>query len=72
MGKTLSFLDKSFWITESDANPKHVACLQLLAMPEHADKDHYVPALFDEIKGFARGTSPLTATLKRCLAIPLP
>ena len=41
MGKTLSFLDKSFWITESDANPKHVACLQLLAMPEHADKDHW-------------------------------
>ena len=37
MAKTLSFLDKSFWITESDENPKHVACLQLLAMPKGAN-----------------------------------
>lgn len=71
MGKTLSFLDKSFWITESDANPKHVACLQLLAMPEHADKDHYVPALFDEIKGFARGTSPFNCYVKTVLGYPI-
>lgn len=56
MSKTLSFLDKSFWITESDDNPKHVGCLQLLEMPEGAKSPEYVPAIYNEIKGFAKGT----------------
>ncbi|APE06401.1 hypothetical protein CW735_07135 [Alteromonas sp. MB-3u-76] len=71
MSKTLSFLDKSFWITESDENPKHVACLQLLALPEGADKKSYVPNLFKEIKSYTRATSPFSCTVKTFLGYPI-
>ncbi|MED5520265.1 MAG: hypothetical protein VX459_00865 [Pseudomonadota bacterium] len=64
MAKTLSFLDKSFWITESDENPKHVACLQLLAIPKGAKSTEYVPQLFQEIRSFARATSPFNCAVK--------
>jgi len=70
MARTLSFLDKSFWITESDANPKHVASLQVLEMPEGANGEVYVPALYNEIKGFARGTSPFNCRVKTVLGYP--
>jgi diacylglycerol O-acyltransferase len=71
MSKTLSFLDKSFWITESDENPKHVACLQLLALPEGADKKNYVPTLFSEIKSYTRATSPFSCAVKTFLGYPI-
>jgi diacylglycerol O-acyltransferase len=71
MSKTLSFLDKSFWITESDDNPKHVGCLQLLEMPEGAKSPEYVPAIYNEIKGFAKGTSPFNCVVKTVLGYPI-
>ena len=71
MSKTLSFLDKSFWITESDDNPKHVGCLQLLEMPEGAKSPEYVPAIYNEIKGFAKGTSPFNCVVKTVLGYPV-
>jgi diacylglycerol O-acyltransferase len=71
MSKTLSFLDKSFWITESDENPKHVACLQLLALPKDADKKTYVPTLFNEIKSYTRATSPFSCSVKTFLGYPI-
>ena len=71
MAKTLSFLDKSFWITESDENPKHVACLQILAMPKGAKSTEYVPNLFQEIRSFARATSPFNCAVKTVLGYPV-
>ena len=71
MAKTLSFLDKSFWITESDENPKHVACLQLLAIPKGAKSTEYVPQLFQEIRSFARATSPFNCAVKTVLGYPV-
>lgn len=71
MAKSLSFLDKSFWITESDANPKHVGCLQLLAFPEGADPTEYVTTLFSEMKGFARACPPFNCKVKTMLGYPL-
>lgn len=70
MSKTLTFLDKSFWITESDDNPKHVATLQLLELPDNADCSEYVPALFQEIRGFSRGTSPFNCSIKTFMGYP--
>jgi len=57
VSKKITFLDKSFWITESEANPKHVAGLQLLEMPEGAPAD-YVEKLFVELKSFTKVVSP--------------
>lgn len=71
MAKTLSFLDKSFWITESDENPKHVACLQLLAIPKGAKSNEYVLQLFQEIRSFARATSPFNCAVKTVLGYPV-
>ncbi len=70
MAKNLSFLDKSFWITESDENPKHVACLQLLAIPKGKVGSDYVPALFQEIRSFTRATSPFNCAVKTVLGYP--
>lgn len=70
MAKNLSFLDKSFWITESDENPKHVACLQLLAIPKGKVGTDYVPALFQEIRSFTRATSPFNCAVKTVLGYP--
>ena len=71
MAKTLSFVDKSFWITESDENPKHVACLQILAMPKGAKSTEYVPNLFQEVRSFARATSPFNCAVKTFLGYPV-
>ncbi len=70
MAKNLSFLDKSFWITESDENPKHVACLQLLAIPKGKVGSDYVPALFQEMRSFTRATSPFNCAVKTVLGYP--
>ncbi len=71
MAKNLSFLDKSFWITESDDNPKHVACLQLLVIPEGAKSTEYVPTLFNDVRSFARATSPFNCAVKTVLGYPV-
>lgn len=70
MGKNLSFLDKSFWITESDDNPKHVACVQLLEMPTDADPKNYVVNLHSEFRQFTRATSPFNCSVNTFLGYP--
>ena len=40
MAKKLSFLDWSFWLTETRHNPKHVAAFMVLTKPEKAEKDY--------------------------------
>lgn len=69
MTKKITFLDKSFWITESEANPKHVASLQLLEMPEDAGND-YVDQLYDEVRQFTKGVSPFNCKVKSFLGYP--
>lgn len=71
MGYRLSFLDKSFWLTESTANPKHVGCLQLLAPPENAAVDKYVQELLVEMKSFSRATPPFSCKVKSLLGYPI-
>jgi diacylglycerol O-acyltransferase len=68
--KKITFLDKTFWITESEANPKHVAGLQLLEMPEDASED-YVEQLFAELRGFNKGSSPFNCRVSRFLGFPV-
>ena len=70
MTKKISFLDKTFWITESEANPKHVAGLQLLEMPEDAPPD-YVEQLFVELQSFKKATPPFNCTVSTFLAYPM-
>ncbi|RDV24629.1 DUF1298 domain-containing protein [Alteromonas aestuariivivens] len=71
MAKTLSFLDKSFWLADSDANPKHVACLQRLEMPEGADPVQYVVALHAEMQSFSKACSPFNCRVKALFKYPL-
>ena len=71
MGYRLSFLDKSFWLTESTANPKHVGCLQLLAPPDDADVGEYVEGLLAEMKSFSRATPPFNCKVKSVLGYPV-
>lgn len=71
MSSKLSFLDRSFWITESKANPKHVGCLQLLEMPEGSDPETYVKNLNEEMQGFARACPPFNCKVKAFFIYPL-
>ncbi|GGF53560.1 wax ester/triacylglycerol synthase domain-containing protein [Alteromonas lipolytica] len=71
MSQKLSFLDRSFWITESRANPKHVGCLQLLEMPEGSEPKTYVTALHEEMQGFARACPPFNCRVKAVFIWPL-
>ena len=57
MAKKLSFLDRSFWLTETKSNPKHVACLQFLTKPDNAAAD-YCTKLVEELKGHKQGFYP--------------
>jgi diacylglycerol O-acyltransferase len=70
VSKKITFLDKSFWITESEANPKHVAGLQLLEMPEDAPAD-YVEQLLAELKGFTKVVSPFNSKVSCFLGFPI-
>ena len=70
MTKKITFLDKSFWITESRDNPKHVASLQLMEMPESAGAD-YVDTLFAEVRQFETAVSPLNCRVKSFLGYPI-
>jgi diacylglycerol O-acyltransferase len=70
MGKKITFLDKTFWITESEANPKHVAGLQLLELPKGAPAD-YVKQLFTELRGFDKALPPFNCNVSCFLGFPL-
>lgn len=69
MTKKITFLDKTFWITESEDNPKHVASLQLLEMPDDAPDD-YVDKLCEEVRQFDQATSPFNGKVKSFLGFP--
>ncbi|MCW8108337.1 WS/DGAT domain-containing protein [Alteromonas ponticola] len=71
MGKSLSFLDKSFWLTESDANPKHVACLQLLEMPKGVEGACYIRQLYEDVKAFSRACPPFNCRVKAIFGYPM-
>lgn len=71
MGRSLSFLDKSFWLAESDASPKHVGCVQILEMPEQACASEYVRALYEEVKSHTKITPPFNCKVKTLLGYPL-
>ncbi len=70
MRQSIRFLDKTFWITESDDNPKHVASLQLLEMPEYAGID-YLDNLIVELRKFSKAVSPFNMVVKSFLGFPL-
>ncbi len=69
MSEKITLLDRSFWITESEANPKHVGGLQLLEMPKNAPED-YVQQLLVELKGFDKGVAPFNCKVDRILGYP--
>ena len=68
--KKLTFLDKAFWLTETNNNPKHVASLQILELPKNADKD-YVSQLFSELRSFVTGVSPFNCRVQSFLTYPI-
>jgi WS/DGAT/MGAT family acyltransferase len=70
LSKKLTFLDKTFWITESEANPKHVASLQLLKMPANATKD-YVDQLVSEMRSFDQATAPFNCRVSTFMGYPI-
>ena len=59
-----------FWLTESEANPKHVAGLQILDIPEGAPAD-YVNTLFIELQGFDTAATPFNCRVSSLLAYPI-
>jgi diacylglycerol O-acyltransferase len=70
LSKKLAFLDKTFWVTETEANPKHVASLQLLKMPADAAKD-YVEKLLAEMRGFDQATAPFNCRVSTVMGYPI-
>lgn len=70
MSKKISFLDKMFWITESQANPKHVAAFQLLEIPTNAGAN-YVEHLFEELHCFSKAISPFDCKVVSFLGFPI-
>lgn len=70
MTRKITFLDKSFWITESQDNPKHVAGLQLLDMPDDAPSD-YIEQLFGEMRTFTQASSPFDCRVRSFLGFPV-
>ncbi|XOV78727.1 MAG: wax ester/triacylglycerol synthase domain-containing protein [Aestuariibacter sp.] len=70
MSTSIPFLDKTFWITESEDNPKHVASLQLLDMPEGAGED-YIETLVAKLRTFDTAVAPLNYRVKSIFRYPL-
>ena len=70
MSQKLKFLDKTFWITESEDNPKHVATLQLLKMPDDAQSD-YVDKLLAELRAFEQATAPFNCRVSSVMGYPI-
>lgn len=74
MAKHLTFLDKAFWITESDSSPKHVAGLQFLSYPEHNSVETnqaYVSNLAEELRRFDKPQSPFSCIVVSLLGFPV-
>ncbi|WP_100656813.1 wax ester/triacylglycerol synthase domain-containing protein [Alteromonas flava] len=69
--KTLTFLDKTFWITESVDNPKHVASLQLLKKPQDSNGSDYVDALYQEVLQYDKASNPFNCRVKSILGFPV-
>lgn len=70
MSKKISFIDRTFWFTESEDNPKHVASLQMLEMPKNAGVD-YVEKLCSEVRSFDQATAPFNCKVEAFLGFPL-
>lgn len=70
MTKKLTFLDMAFWLTETAANPKHVASLQLLELPQDAGADH-VKTFVEQLKGFDQANAPFNCRVNSFLGFPL-
>jgi diacylglycerol O-acyltransferase len=70
LSKKLTFLDKTFWITETEANPKHVASLQLLKKPAGCDAD-YIEKLFAEMRTFDKATAPFNCRVSTVMGYPI-
>ena len=60
MAKKLSILDRSFWLTETKQNPKHVASLQFLTKPDNAPDD-YCAKLVEEVKKHDKAFYPFNS-----------
>jgi len=74
MAKHLTFLDKAFWITESNASPKHVAGLQFLAYPKgnNAEQNRdYAKQLVAQLRTFDKPQSPFSCVVVSLLGFPL-
>ena len=63
MSKSIQFLDKTFWITESKDNPKHVASLQLLEMPDNAPEG-YLDKLVEKLRSHNKAVAPFNYRVK--------
>lgn len=59
-----------FWLTESEANPKHVAGLQILEIPQGAPAN-YIDRLFAELQRFDKAASPFNCRVRSILAYPI-
>jgi diacylglycerol O-acyltransferase len=70
LSKKLTFLDKTFWITETEANPKHIASLQLLKMPVDAASD-YVEKFLVEMRSFDKANAPFNCRVRRLMGYPI-
>ena len=70
MSTNIPFLDKTFWITESQDNPKHVASLQLLEMPENA-ADDYLDKVVDRLRSFSQAVTPFNYRVKSIGPYPI-
>lgn len=73
MAKHLTFLDKAFWITETNNSPKHVAGLQFLSYPENNDtatNQAYVTELVGELRQFDKPQSPFSCIVVSVLGFP--
>jgi WS/DGAT/MGAT family acyltransferase len=68
--RKLTFLDKIFWLTESDDNPKHVATLQILTRPEKTSP-HYIDDFVNELRTFNTAVSPFNMSVKSFLGYPM-
>ncbi|WP_018694013.1 wax ester/triacylglycerol synthase domain-containing protein [Algicola sagamiensis] len=69
MTKAITLIDRAFWITETDQNPKHVGGIQILSLPEHISQE-YVYQLYRHLKTFSTPTSPFSCKIKTYLGFP--
>jgi len=70
MAKSLSILDRAFWLTETKRNPKHVACLQFLTKPENA-APNYCTELVTELKQHKKAYFPFDSRVISVMRIAI-